>query len=206
MVELLRGMFAFAIWDSRTRRMFVARDPYGIKPLYVADDGETLRLASQVKALLAGGAVSRAVDPAGATGFFLTGSVPEPFTICRAIRSVEAGTSFFVSENGLSAPRHYFSIGEVFRDAREEQASARRLDAPARFRELLRDSLDHHLIADVPVGAFLSSGIDSSVLAALAARAGRPTRHLWPSASPRFSAPRTPRAQSPAPSSLRNSP
>jgi asparagine synthase (glutamine-hydrolysing) len=83
MTDLLRGMFAFAIWDTRTRRMFVARDPYGIKPLYLADDGATIRIASEVKALLAGGRVSSAIDPAGAAGFFLTGSVPEPFTIRR---------------------------------------------------------------------------------------------------------------------------
>ena len=74
MTGLLRGMFAFAIWDTRSRRMFVARDPYGIKPLYLADDGSTIRIASEVKALLAGGRVSAALDPAGAAGFFLTGS------------------------------------------------------------------------------------------------------------------------------------
>src|SRR5437016_5013841 len=78
MVELLRGMFAFAIWDSRSRRMFMARDPYGIKPLYVADDGSTLRFASTVKALLAGGRLSPSHDPAGVAGFWLLGSVPEP--------------------------------------------------------------------------------------------------------------------------------
>src|ERR1043165_4672764 len=89
MIELLRGMFAFAIWDARARRMFVGRDPYGIKPLYVADDGATFRAASTVKALLAGGGVSRAIDPAGAAGFFLTRSVPEPFTLFDALKPVE---------------------------------------------------------------------------------------------------------------------
>src|SRR5204863_5992424 len=79
MLGLLRGMFAFVIWDTRMRRLFVARDPYGIKPLYFADDGGTIRFASEVKSLLAGGTVSRTIDPAGAAGFFLTGSVPEPF-------------------------------------------------------------------------------------------------------------------------------
>src|SRR3954471_11279716 len=69
MVELLRGMFAFAIWDPRARRMFVARDPYGIKPLYIADDGQAVRVASTVKALLAGGRISREHDPAGVAGF-----------------------------------------------------------------------------------------------------------------------------------------
>src|SRR5437764_4227792 len=109
MVELLRGMFAFAIWDTRTRRMFVARDPYGIKPLYVADDGQTFRAASTVKALLAGGGISRALDPAGVAGFWLMGSVTEPHTIFRSIRAVEAGTSFFVDRRGIDEPRRYYS-------------------------------------------------------------------------------------------------
>src|SRR5256885_6915600 len=96
MVDLLHGMFAFAIWDTRARRLFVARDPYGIKPLFIADDGATLRFASTVKTLLAGGRVSAAHDLAGIAGFWLLGSVPEPFTIHTAIRAVEAGTCFHV--------------------------------------------------------------------------------------------------------------
>src|SRR6476620_782179 len=77
----LRGMFAFALWNGVTRTLLLARDPYGIKPLYLADDGRTFRAASQVKALLAGGGVSATRDPAGVAGFLLRGSVPEPFTL-----------------------------------------------------------------------------------------------------------------------------
>jgi asparagine synthase (glutamine-hydrolysing) len=80
MVKKLRGMFAFALWDSHTRNLFLARDPHGIKPLYYADDGKTFRFASQVAALKAGGDVDLSADPAGAVGFLLWGSVPEPFT------------------------------------------------------------------------------------------------------------------------------
>src|SRR5260370_2712248 len=83
MVQRLRGMFAFAIWDEMRRELFLARDPYGIKPLYTANDGWTFRFASQVKALLAGGRVSRDPQPAGIAGFHLFGSVPEPFTLYR---------------------------------------------------------------------------------------------------------------------------
>src|SRR5690242_13747654 len=78
MVGALRGMYAFAIWDERDKALFLARDPFGIKPLYYADDGATLRFASQVKALIAGGAIARDPDPAGHVGFFVLGSVPEP--------------------------------------------------------------------------------------------------------------------------------
>ncbi|HZZ90789.1 MAG TPA: asparagine synthetase B, partial [Caulobacteraceae bacterium] len=96
MAGMLRGMFALAIWDEARRGLFLARDPYGIKPLYIADDGRTLRFASQVKALLAGRGVSREPDAAGVAGFHLFGHVPEPFTLHRAIRALPAGTTQWI--------------------------------------------------------------------------------------------------------------
>jgi asparagine synthase (glutamine-hydrolysing) len=167
MLGLLRGMYAFAIWDSRERRMFVARDPYGIKPLYLSDDGGTVRLASEVKALLAGGGVSDAIDPAGAAGFFLLGSVPEPFTIRREVRAVEAGTCFFIDEErGLDEVRRYYSIADIFARARDND-----LVEPSVFAlERIEESIAYHLVSDVPVGLFLSAGIDSSAIAALASK------------------------------------
>jgi asparagine synthase (glutamine-hydrolysing) len=178
MVELLRGMFSFAIWDPRERRMFVARDPYGIKPLYIADDGRTFRAASTVKALLAGGRISHERDPAGVAGFWLMGSVPEPHTIFKSIRTVEAGTSFFVRERGIETPRRYYSIAATLARGVQDEAAARLVQPNILLRELVTDSLRHHLIADVPVGVFLSSGIDSSALVALATEAdnGAPPR------------------------------
>src|SRR5437867_9819855 len=91
MLDELRGMFAFALWDGAKRQMFLARDPYGIKPLYYTDDGGTVRVASQVRALIAGGKVSNQFDPAGAAGFFLRSTVPAPFTMSRALRCPPAG-------------------------------------------------------------------------------------------------------------------
>jgi asparagine synthase (glutamine-hydrolysing) len=171
MLGLLRGMYAFMIWDTRTRRMFVARDPYGIKPLYIADDGRTLRMASEVKALLAGGGVSPARDPAGAAGFFLFGSVPEPFTIREHVKAIEPGTSFFVDERGRSEARRHFSIANVFRQAREQRSVATLTEPEILIHELVRESVEHHLVADVPIGVFLSAGIDSSTLALQATKA-----------------------------------
>ena len=110
MVHDLRGMFAFAIWDAERGSLFLARDPYGIKPLYYADDGWTFRFASQVKALLAGGAISRDPDPAGQVGFYLFGSVPEPFTTYRDIRALPAGSTLMVDRIGAREPRRYHSI------------------------------------------------------------------------------------------------
>jgi len=176
MIELLRGMYAFAIWDARERRMFVGRDAYGIKPLYVADDGATFRAASTVKALLAGGRVGRAVDPAGAAGFFLTGSVPEPFTIFEAVKPVAAGTSFFVDGRGLSAPRRFYSVAATFARGRDQETIADLVTPSVLLRELVVESLQYHLVADVPVGAFLSAGIDSSTLVALT----REAKHAAP--------------------------
>jgi len=173
MVELLRGMFAFAIWDARARRMFLARDPYGIKPLYIADDGRTMRAASTVKALLAGGAIAGEHDAAGVAGFWLMGSVPEPFTLFRDIRAVEAGTSLVIDEGGVRQARRYYSIAVAFHRGVHDEAAARLVQPNVLLRELVSDSLRHHLIADVPVGAFLSAGIDSSALVALATESAK---------------------------------
>ena len=176
MIELLRGMFAFAIWDARARRMFVGRDPYGIKPLYVADDGATFRAASTVKALLAGGGVARAIDPAGAAGFFLTGSVPEPFTIFESIKPVEPGSSFFVDASGPTQPRRFYSVAATFARGLDQATIADLVAPSALLRELVVESLQYHLVSDVPVGAFLSAGIDSTTLVALA----REAKHASP--------------------------
>jgi asparagine synthase (glutamine-hydrolysing) len=165
MVHLLRGMFAFAIWDEPRRRLFLARDPFGVKPLYFAAAGGSFRFASQVKALIAGGGVDRMPDPAGEVGFFLWGHVPEPYTLFRGIRALPAGSAMVVDETG-SRQWRYFDLADEFRRAPEQPLE--RAEMQARLRELLTDSVRHHFIADVPVGVFLSAGIDSMVLLALA--------------------------------------
>jgi len=170
MVRELRGMFAFALWDARERVLVLARDPYGIKPLYYSDDGHSVRFASQVKALLATGAIARDVDPAGAVGFYLFGSVPEPFTTFRAIRSVPSGATIVVDRNGPGSPRPFYSIAQIYRAAEQHERSES--DAGATVREALLDSVRNHLVADVPVGAFLSSGVDSGALVGLMRDAG----------------------------------
>ena len=172
MVHDLRGMFAFALWDAKRKAMLLARDPYGIKPLFYADDGWMVRAASQVKALLAGGRVSRLADPAGIAGFYLTGSVPEPFTTYQEIRSVPAGSTVWVNHLGASAPKEYFSIARVFHDAGEQTSRLGEPELIEIVHDALLDSVRHHLVADVPVSAFLSAGIDSSTIVALAREAG----------------------------------
>jgi len=172
MLGELRGMFAIALWDGARRRMLLARDPYGIKPLYYADDGGTVRVASQVKALIAGGRVSKQFDPAAAAGFFLRGTVPEPFTMYRAIRALPAGSYAWVDESGAGEPVQYFSIAATLRHAVEHARDVGDAERLAVVHDALLESVRYHMVADVPVGAFLSAGIDSSAIVALARESG----------------------------------
>lgn len=173
MVHDLRGMFAFALWDARKNALLLVRDPYGIKPLYYADDGWTLRFASQVKALLAGRTVSRDPEPAGWVGFCLFGSVPEPFTTYQEIRALPAGCTLWVDRVGTRQIKQYFSLADAYRKAEMARAPAEDEERQAYVRDGLLDSVRHHLVADVPVGAFLSSGIDSGALVGLMRDAGQ---------------------------------
>jgi asparagine synthase (glutamine-hydrolysing) len=171
MVEALRGMFAFGLWDARQRRLVLARDPLGIRPLYYADDGWTVRFASTAKALLAGGAVSRDPDPAGIVGFHLFGSVPEPFTVWQDIRAVPAGCVLTVDASGPRAPQSYYDVASALvrraAEAMPDSAGSREQLSAA-----VHDSVRHHLVADVPVAVFLSAGLDSGALLGTMAELG----------------------------------
>jgi asparagine synthase (glutamine-hydrolysing) len=156
MLGRLRGMFALAVWDERGRRLFLARDPFGIKPLYYAQRNGAFRFASQVRALEAGRAVPDDLDPSGVVGFLLWGSVPEPLTLRRAVRALPAGHWMEVGPGGSGAPVPYRAVPEPCPD---EDAS-----------RALADSVRAHLVADVPVGVFLSAGLDSAVLLASTVR------------------------------------
>lgn len=164
----LRGMFAFAIWDSRDRTLVLARDPFGIKPLYYGDDGKSFRFASQVKALLAGGQINTLPEPAGHAGFFLWGSVPTPWTLFRGVRSLPAGHVVRVSPGGAAKPAPYCLIEELLAEAVSEPAKGTVEDALRAIGEVVRDSVRAHLVADVPVASFLSAGLDSAMITSLA--------------------------------------
>ncbi len=175
MVTRLRGMFAFALWDGRRRRLLLARDPFGIKPLYYAANGAGLAFASQVKALagaLPGG--SGPVDPAGQVGFLLFGYVPDPHTLHQAIRALPAGSILWAGPDGVGVPESYFSIRETLLAARDSPMSGGQTYEHMRdhVREALLDSVRGHLVADVGVGLFLSAGADSGTLLALATEIG----------------------------------
>jgi asparagine synthase (glutamine-hydrolysing) len=154
MLSRLRGMYGLAIWDDLEKTLLLARDPLGIKPLYVSTQDGCLRFASQVKALEQGGAISREIDPAGLAGFLLWGSVPEPFTLCRSVQALPAGHFLLVREGRIGTP--------------EPQGPA--VVEPMTASAALEDSIKAHLVSDVPVAVFLSAGLDSSLIAALACR------------------------------------
>lgn len=171
MVRKLRGMYAFALWDEAERSLVLARDPHGIKPLYVADDGRTVRAASQVKALLAGGGVPPGVDPAGVAGFYVWGHVPEPFTLHSSIRAFPPGEVAIYRE-GREPRRHRVAPLLDLLVSSQKKNGTEREAWPAAIRDALLDSVRHHLESDVPVGLFLSAGLDSRVIARLCRDAG----------------------------------
>lgn len=177
MLPRLRGMYAIAIWDTIERTLFLARDPYGIKPLYYADDGSTLRVASQVKALALHSDVDTSPDPAGHVSFLIWGNVSEPHTIYRGIRALPAGNWMKVTPEGASTTHEFAAVSTSFEEA-ERALQSMNSNARDTLREILLDSVRHHLIADVDVGLFLSSGLDSTTLLALATEAGSPPRTL----------------------------
>jgi len=170
MVRALRGMFAFALWDERKRTLLLARDPLGIKPLYYVDDGSCLRVASQVKALIAANGIDLDPEPAGHVGFFLWGHVPEPWTLYRGIRALPAGATLAVAQHGrVGEPRSYFELTAELAGGSSDMRADGDASPQIRFAAALKDSVGCHMLADVPVGVFLSSGLDSSAIAALAA-------------------------------------
>src|SRR3989440_2199776 len=158
----LRGMFAVALWDGRRRRLVLARDRYGIKPLYYRDTGDTLEFASEVRALPRG-----EVDLAALEAFLAFNSIPAPYSIFRDTRKLPAGHLLVWEENGALSVDSYARPRPVPVDELREDDEAELVEE---LRARLRDSVRAHLLADVPVGVLLSGGVDSAVLAALAAQ------------------------------------
>jgi asparagine synthase (glutamine-hydrolysing) len=172
MCHRLRGMYAFAIWDQLEQCLFIARDEFGMKPLYYQDDGSTLRFGSQVKALLAGGAISDEGSVEGESGYWVWGHVPEPHTLYRDINALEPGTWRKISRGGKREQGAFSSVSNLLGLTGQTQAP-QEPRAAVSLRDALLDSVNFHLDADVPVGIFLSAGIDSAVLVGLAAECGK---------------------------------
>src|SRR5438094_1867828 len=144
MLDCLRGMYAFALWDNRKKALFLARDPYGIKPLYYADNGTVFRAASQVQALLAGGNTDTSPNPAGHAGFFLWGHVPDPHTLYRGIRAVPAGSFICVERGKDRSETNFCSVPRIFAEAASNKG---RKSYQQAIHEALQDTVRRHLIA-----------------------------------------------------------
>ena len=164
-IEELDGMFGLAFYHAATRRVLLARDPLGIKPLYVARLPERVVFASEIRALLASGLVPGDLDPAGIASYLAYGAPQDPLTVHRWIRSMPAGTSGWLDAGSLAGPpgatRRFWRFPEVVGTV-DEASSVRRIQ------EELAGSVRAQCTSDVPLGVFLSGGIDSATMAALA--------------------------------------
>jgi asparagine synthase (glutamine-hydrolysing) len=165
-VEHLNGMFAFAIYDGRTQSVFAARDRFGEKPLYIMERAGTLYLASELKSLVEGGLIDGRIDPVGLYNYFANSYVIGPHSIYRGVRKLQPG-HWLKADSRAIVERRYWSpprpVGEITDPG---EAADRALD-------VLRDSVRLRLIADVPLGFFLSGGVDSSAVVALASESSQ---------------------------------
>jgi asparagine synthase (glutamine-hydrolysing) len=171
-LKKLRGMFAFAIWDNQKKELILARDPYGIKPLYFYHTDRLFFFASEVRALLASGLVPRKLSRDGLVSYLQFGAVQDPLTMIEGVRSLLPGYCLSVKyhQNTISLHESRFSSSHV-----SESPVSDRREAVTTLRKILEESVRQHLVSDVPVGAFLSGGIDSSAVVALMTRVGEQT-------------------------------
>jgi asparagine synthase (glutamine-hydrolysing) len=161
-VQHLRGMFGFAVWDVRRRRLFVARDRLGIKPLYYTQMDGRLIFGSEIKAILQHPSVQACLNAEGLSNFLSLKYVPAPQTMFKGIYALPPGCSLTGDENGVKVRRYWdLSFANQSNGLRSEESYAEQLEA------LLRECVSMHLVSDVPFGAFLSGVLDSSMIVAL---------------------------------------
>jgi asparagine synthase (glutamine-hydrolysing) len=172
----LHGMFAFAVWDMREKTLFMARDRFGIKPFYWSRNGERLRFASSLPALLAGGGMDTSIDPVALHfQFTLHGVVPAPRTILNGVRKLEPATWLRIDADGRESTGRYWQL-----DATRPEQSMSEQEWVEATHDALRSAVrKRNDIADVPVGVLLSGGLDSSLLVALLAEMGKEDLHTF---------------------------
>jgi asparagine synthase (glutamine-hydrolysing) len=169
-VSRLQGMFAFAIWDVNEQSLFLARDPLGIKPLYVWRYENTIAFASEIRAVLASNIGPKRLNESGLYDFLRLGSVQEPETLVENISLLPPGHTL-VWKNGVESVRTFWDL--AFHGDGDSGGITNRDEAISLTRNALAASVDHHFVSDVPVGVFLSGGLDSTALVGLARAAGR---------------------------------
>ncbi len=165
----LRGMFAFGLWDEEKETLYLVRDRFGIKPLYYAEKDGALAFASTVTAIAESGIVPCTKNPDAMLLFLMFGSIPLPMTTYREVSALPSGTYLKIAKTGKELVRYYSTLPDFESPYEKAQAYI------GRTRAVLEDSVRAHLISDAPAGIFLSGGLDSSALAALAKAGGAGT-------------------------------
>jgi len=170
-LEKFRGMFTLAIWDAAHHQLFIARDPMGIKPLYYVQAGSYFLFASEIRSLLGTGLVPRRIDSVGLANYLTFGSAYDPFTLVEGIRALPAGHTL-TWKGGDVRVTPYWDLVDSPGSAAAADVSADEAHAAKQLRPLLEESVRMQLVSDVPVGVFLSGGIDSSALVSILSRGG----------------------------------
>lgn len=168
----LNGMFAIALWDRQTRTLYLVRDRLGIKPLFLSRNDGRIAFASELKALHAIG-IPRDIDPSSVTSFLRFGYVPTPFSIYRNIEKIAPGEIVSIAAGGATTRRRYWSVEDSAERGIASQLELSDDEAATRLSNLLQDAVSRQMLSDVPLGAFLSGGVDSSTVAALMLKAER---------------------------------
>ncbi len=169
-LDYLKGMFAFAIWDKEKRELFLARDRVGVKPIYYYRDEEKLIFASEVRTILATNLVKRKIDTEAVREFLTYQSVSYPLTMIQGIHQLKAGTWMKIDANGNTYNHTYWNFPAESKFEYRDIGSVQ-----SKIHSLLNDAISRRLVSDVPIGAFLSGGIDSSIVVGLmAAQAVKP--------------------------------
>lgn len=169
----MNGMFAIALWDRESRVLHLVRDRLGIKPLFYSAANNSVRFASELKALFASKEGRFDIDPVSVTSFLRFGYVPAPWSILHGVSKLMPGEIVSFTADGSVSRRRYWSIGEVAADGLARPLALSDAEAVEHLHDLLADAVSRQMISDVPLGAFLSGGVDSSVVAALMVAAKR---------------------------------
>lgn len=155
-IDKLDGMFAFALWDSNKNQLLLARDPFGIKPLLLASDGDRIAFGSELPPLLESGVDHGGIHQQSIQQYFSLGYIPAPNTVFKNIRKLEPGESIVISNGGIEN-RQFYTPSIKSRDVSFEEAATE-------LKTRVEDAIEKRLMSDVPLGAFLSGGIDSSIV------------------------------------------
>jgi asparagine synthase (glutamine-hydrolysing) len=166
-LKKLTGMFAFAVWDSLEHQLTLTRDRIGEKPLYIANVNGTILFASELKAFLAFPAFPLEIDPQALSHYFRLKYIPAPISIFKAVQKLEPGTFRILGANGTDRTVVYWSMAEAQAEAAAHQFQGSDQEAVDRLDSLLRLVVKRQMISDVPIGAFLSGGLDSSTVVAM---------------------------------------